>query len=66
MEQEVNAGLAMFIIFALIVVFIFTVGFLIGTSNAQASIKQSLCKQLYTNTNDYINCNSKDIDTVIH
>ena len=65
MEQEVNAGLAMFIIFALIAAFIFAIGFLVGTSNAQTNIKQPLCKQLYIKTNDYINCNSKDIDTVI-
>ena len=65
MEQDGSAGLGIFLIAAFLMTFTFAIGFLIGTDNAQTNIKQPLCKQIYTKTNDYINCNSKDIDTVI-
>ena len=65
MNEESGAIIGFLLILAFVCGFGFFIGFLIGTENSQSSIRQSLCKQICTATNDYINCNTKSLNEII-
>ena len=45
--------------------FCFGAGFIIGTDNITKQTKQKLCKEFTKTPSEYINCNTKDIDTIV-
>lgn len=65
MNEESSAIIGFLLILALVCGFGFFIGILVGTENSQSSIRQSLCKQICTATNDYINCNTKGLNEII-
>ena len=43
----------------------FGAGFIIGTDNITKDTNQKLCKEFTKTPSEYINCNAKDIDTIV-
>lgn len=43
----------------------FGIGWCTGNDVTTKSVRQNLCKAVYSNTNDYINCNAHSIDEVL-
>jgi len=65
MNEDSGAITCFLFVTVFFLVFGFIIGFFVGTENSQSSIRQSLCKQICTATNDYINCNTKGLNEII-
>lgn len=60
-ENETQAVIFFIVVFILIIGFGYIIGWSVGDSNAEKNIDKKVCERLYSNTNDYLQCNTKSI-----
>lgn len=60
-ENETQAVIFFIVVFILITGFGFTIGWAVGYNNAEINIDKKMCERLYSNTNDYLQCNTKGV-----
>lgn len=61
-ENEPQAVICMFVVIFLIIGFGFTIGWAVGYDRAEIDINDNICKHLYSDTNEYLNCKIKNAE----
>lgn len=59
--NEPQVVTCMIVVVFLIIGFGFIIGCAVGFNNAEENIGKKMCERLYSNTNDYLQCNTKGV-----